>query len=82
MSRPVIPDNTAPEGDTPETRADYYRTICGLDARLNSESTRIYMVAGPISAVTMPADLGARVKPALRETFGCHGPIIAHPRSG
>ncbi|WP_227980544.1 hypothetical protein [Nocardia spumae] len=45
------------------------------------ENQRIYLIAGPVAAVTMPSDLGFRVKPLLRDIFGCHGPIIAHPRA-
>ncbi|MBO0855083.1 MAG: DNA-directed RNA polymerase subunit beta [Nocardia sp.] len=74
-------DVAPPTRDTPRSRAEFYREVCGLDARVHPGNHRIHIVAGPVAAITVPVELGQRIKPRLREKFGCDGPIIDHPGS-
>jgi hypothetical protein len=83
VSHPEIAAGTAPEADTPQSRADYYRTRCGLDAHVKPGVGRIVVIAGPVSvaAFSMPSDIGVRVKAKLAAHRIGYGPIVSHPRS-
>ncbi|MEC3914187.1 hypothetical protein [Nocardia sp. CDC160] len=62
-------------------RCRRYRKEHGLYGVVDSTLGRIMLEVGAVGAVTMPADLGGRVRDALAARQCC-GPIIAHPRSG
>ncbi|MEU0542556.1 hypothetical protein [Nocardia sp. NPDC005978] len=69
--------------DTQEAlaRCRRYRKEHGLYGIVDSALGRIMLEIGAVGAVTMPADLGARVRDHLRKRARC-GPIIGHPRAG
>jgi hypothetical protein len=67
--------------DTPRTRCAFYRRECRFPAQVKSESGQITVKVGAIAAITMPGELGARVKGALRARGIAPGPVIAHPRA-
>ncbi|WP_036567191.1 hypothetical protein [Nocardia sp. BMG51109] len=81
MSHYVTGKVAEPGEETPQSRADYYRTVCGLDARVLLSSGRIVIRGGSIAAFTVPSALGMQVKALLKGCFGRNGPIISHPRS-
>ncbi|APA94679.1 hypothetical protein [Nocardia seriolae] len=62
-------------------RCRRYRKEHGLYGVVDSALGRIMLEVGAVGAVTMPADLGRRVRDRLSAQQRC-GPIIAHPRSG
>ncbi|MEV6770851.1 hypothetical protein AB0N05_19735 [Nocardia sp. NPDC051030] len=62
-------------------RCRRYRKEHGLYGIVDSALGRIMLEIGAVGAVTMPADLGARVRDRLLVRQHC-GPVIAHPRSG
>lgn len=68
--------------DTLETRCDFYRTVCGLDALVQPDFERIIVtVGGDLGAVSAPAELAARTKVQLLRGGVRIGPIVSHPRS-
>ncbi|MFE2993870.1 hypothetical protein ACFXG4_02505 [Nocardia sp. NPDC059246] len=62
-------------------RCRHYRKEHGLYGVVDSTLSRIMLEVGAVGAVTMPADLGHRVRDHLVARRRC-GPVIAHPRSG
>lgn len=62
-------------------RCRRYRKEHGLYGVVDSALGRIMLEVGAVSAVTMPADLGHRVRDQLTAQQRC-GPVIGHPRSG
>ncbi|MEU6579911.1 hypothetical protein [Nocardia sp. NPDC046763] len=62
-------------------RCRRYRKEHGLYGVVDSALSRIMLEVGAVGAVTMPADLGRRVRDHLVARHRC-GPVIAHPRSG
>lgn len=62
-------------------RCRRYRKEHGLYGIVDSALGRIMLEVGSVGAVTMPADLGGRVRDHLFARGRC-GPIIGHPRSG
>ncbi|MFJ4655973.1 hypothetical protein ACIP5Y_32280 [Nocardia sp. NPDC088792] len=62
-------------------RCRRYRKEHGLYGVVDSALGRIMLEVGAVGAVTMPAELGARVRNRLHAQHRC-GPVIAHPRSG
>ncbi|WP_067695443.1 hypothetical protein [Nocardia jejuensis] len=62
-------------------RCRRYRKEHGLYGVVDSALGRIMLEIGAVGAVTMPVDLGTRVRDRLRDGTRC-GPVIAHPRSG
>ncbi|MET8430231.1 hypothetical protein [Nocardia sp. NPDC004860] len=62
-------------------RCRRYRKEHGLYGVVDSALCRIMLEVGAVGAVTMPADLGHRVRDHLVARRRC-GPVIAHPRSG
>ncbi|MGV9663159.1 hypothetical protein ACWDUL_03880 [Nocardia niigatensis] len=62
-------------------RCRRYRKEHGLYGVVDSALGRIMLEVGAVGAVTMPADLGHRVRDHLIARRRC-GPVIAHPRSG
>ncbi|MTE11892.1 hypothetical protein [Nocardia aurantiaca] len=62
-------------------RCRRYRKDHGLYGVVDSALGRIMLEVGAVGAVTMPANLGQRVRDRLMARHRC-GPIIAHPRSG
>ncbi|MCP2274838.1 hypothetical protein SAMN04244553_2195 [Nocardia amikacinitolerans] len=67
--------------DTLATRCQFYRRVCGLPAFVQPNYGRIVFSVGTVGAISMPAQLGAQVRIALRSK-GLHGaPIVSHPRS-
>ncbi|WP_067826146.1 hypothetical protein [Nocardia inohanensis] len=62
-------------------RCRSYRKENGLYGVVDSVLGRIMLEVGAVGAVTMPADLGKRVRDRLLAQHRC-GPVIAHPRSG
>lgn len=73
---PILP------ADTLTTRCQFYRRTCRLDARIRPELQAIVAVAGDtLGAVTMPAELAARVRLHMQQQGIRLGPIISHPRS-
>lgn len=62
-------------------RCRRYRKEHGLYGVVDPALGRIMLEVGAVGAVTMPADLGTRVRDHLRGRARC-GPVIAHPRSG
>ncbi|MEU2042548.1 DNA-directed RNA polymerase subunit beta [Nocardia niwae] len=83
MSRPTPVCADAPTTilETPVARCRFYRNVCGLPARIDPELGRILVPSGSVGAITVPAQLGARVKIRMREFGVPTGPIISHPRS-
>ncbi|WP_245560410.1 DNA-directed RNA polymerase subunit beta [Nocardia asiatica] len=70
------------EPDTLETRCMRSRRVCGLRARVQPEPGRIMLTAdSTATAVTMDAQLAARVRQQLRQTGVRTGPICVHARS-
>lgn len=68
--------------DTPRTRCAFYRIICGLDARVQSDFERIVVtVGGDLGAVSAPTELAARTKVQLLRGGVRIGPIVSHLRS-
>ncbi len=68
--------------DTPASRCLYYRRTCGLAAAVQPDSGRILLRAGTVGAITMPGELGARVRDELSHRRMCPGPIVFHVGSG
>ncbi|UGT40518.1 hypothetical protein LTV02_31660 [Nocardia yamanashiensis] len=62
-------------------RCRSYRKENGLYGVVDSVLGRIMLEVGSVGAVTMPAELGKRVRDRLLAQRRC-GPVIAHPRSG
>ncbi|NNH73903.1 hypothetical protein HLB23_29295 [Nocardia uniformis] len=60
-------------------RCRRYRTEHGLYGVVDQAVGRIILEVGAVGAVTMPTDLGTRVRDHLHSRCG---PVIAHPRSG
>lgn len=82
--RPTAEDRDTsgtPRGDTPETRCAYYRSQCQLQAHVEPETGRIILKVGDVAAITMPSELGVRVKGVLAARNVAVGPVISHPRS-
>ncbi len=71
----------AVQADTPMTRCHFYRNTCGLPARVQPELGCIIVPAGRVGAITMPAELGGRVKSHMRTQGISLGPIVSHPHS-
>ncbi|MBF6326503.1 DNA-directed RNA polymerase subunit beta [Nocardia cyriacigeorgica] len=72
----------SPPTDTPTTRCRYYRERCGLPAAINPGLGSIVLRAGTdVSAVTMPTELGVRVRNHIRGRGRYTGPVISHPRA-
>ncbi|WP_454197436.1 DNA-directed RNA polymerase subunit beta [Nocardia sp. Marseille-Q1738] len=69
------------QADTPLTRCRFYRETCGLPARVQPELGSIIVPAGRVGAITMPAQLGGRVKNHMQAQGTSPGPIVSHPRS-
>lgn len=68
--------------DTLTTWCEYYRHRCQLDARIRSEVQAIIVAASTtLGAVTMPAELAARLRLHMQHQGIRLGPIISHPRS-
>lgn len=68
--------------DTLTSRCRFYRRTCRLDARIRPELQDIVAVAGDmLGAITMPAELAARVRLHMQQQGIRVGPIISHPRS-
>ncbi|GAB4589952.1 hypothetical protein [Nocardia sp. IFM 10818] len=61
-------------------RCRRYRKEHGLYGVVDSQLGRIMLEVGAVGAVTMPADIGARVRDHLKAVHRC-GPVIVHPRS-
>lgn len=73
---PTIP------ADTLASRCEFYRRTCELDARVRPEMEAITVAASNrLGAVTMPAELAARVRLHLQHQGVRVGPIISHPRA-
>ncbi|MEV2218850.1 DNA-directed RNA polymerase subunit beta [Nocardia vinacea] len=73
---PTIP------ADTFTSRCEYYRHRCQLDARIRPELQAIIVAASnTLGAITMPAELAARVRLHMQHQGVRLGPIISHPRS-
>ncbi|WP_051021669.1 hypothetical protein [Nocardia araoensis] len=83
MNRPTPVFAEAPTTilETPVARCRFYRNVCGLPARIDPESGRIFLPAGSVGAITVPAQLGATVKIRMARLGDPAGPIISHPRS-
>ncbi|MEU1425668.1 hypothetical protein ABZ412_01150 [Nocardia sp. NPDC005746] len=62
-------------------RCRRYRKEHGLYGVVDSTLGRIMLEVGAVGAVTMPAELGRRVRDQLTARQR-RGPVIAHPRSG
>ncbi|MBL1073211.1 hypothetical protein JK358_02250 [Nocardia sp. 2] len=62
-------------------RCRRYRKEHGLYGIVDSAMGRIMLEIGAVGAVTMPADLGMKVRNHLKSKQRC-GPVINHPRSG
>ncbi|WP_405487360.1 hypothetical protein [Nocardia sp. NBC_00511] len=62
-------------------RCRCYRKEHGLYGVVDSTLGRIMLEVGSVGAVTMPSDLGRRVRDQLVARERC-GPVIGHPRSG
>ncbi|WP_330184166.1 hypothetical protein OHB26_11495 [Nocardia sp. NBC_01503] len=62
-------------------RCRRYRKEHGLYGIVDFALGRIMLEVGSVGAVTMPADLGRRVRDHLLARQRC-GPVISHPRSG
>lgn len=67
--------------DTAESRCRFYRQVCGLEAGIKPETGRIFVRAGSVGAITMPARLGQLVKSGIQTRKCVVGPIVSHPRS-
>ncbi|WP_405161689.1 DNA-directed RNA polymerase subunit beta [Nocardia sp. NBC_01499] len=67
--------------DTPTSRCTYYRRTCGLPAGIHPEVGRIILRTGIVGAITMPAQLGQRVRDDMLHNRITLGPIISHLRS-
>lgn len=68
--------------DTLASRCEFYRQRCQLNARVRPElQTIIVAASSTLGAITMPAELAARVRLHLQHQGIRHGPIISHPRS-
>ncbi|AHH16491.1 hypothetical protein NONO_c16900 [Nocardia nova SH22a] len=68
--------------DTPASCCVYYRRVCGLPAVVDHDTGRILLRAGVVGAITMPGELGARVRDELAHRRMCPGPTISHVGSG
>lgn len=72
----------SPPTDTPTTRCRYYRNVCGLPAAIKPEFGSIVVRAGTdVGAVTMPTELGVRVRNHIQGRGDNPGPVISHPRA-
>jgi hypothetical protein len=68
--------------DTLTTRCEFYRQVCRLPARIRPELQAIIVAASnTLGAITMPAELAARVRLHMQHQGIRLGPIISHPRS-
>jgi hypothetical protein len=68
--------------DTPLSRCNFYRKACDLPAIIDPPSMgRIIMRASRVWGVTVPAELAAMVRLAMREAYSGACPVISHPRS-
>ncbi|WP_236566989.1 DNA-directed RNA polymerase subunit beta [Nocardia sp. CY41] len=67
--------------ETPMARCRFYRHVCGLPACIEPSMGRISLVSGSVGAITVPTQLGARVKIHMQNSGTPAGPIISHPRS-
>ncbi|WP_051175544.1 hypothetical protein [Nocardia exalbida] len=78
----IVPDDaTVVLTDTPVSRCRFYREVCGLPARIDGPSGRMFLPSGSVGAITVPAQLGAVVKIRMQKLGDPAGPIISHPRS-
>jgi hypothetical protein len=77
----MIQPATTEVPDTSEIRCAFYRSECRLPAQVKHESGQIILKVGAIAAITMPSELGTRVKGAMHARGIAPGPVIAHPRS-
>ncbi len=69
-------------GDTLRSRCAHYRSDWGLPAVVQPELDRIIVTASSkLTSVTMPAELGARVRHRLQHGGGQAGPIVLLARS-
>ncbi|QIS16482.1 DNA-directed RNA polymerase subunit beta [Nocardia arthritidis] len=69
-------------GDTPVSRCQFYRRVCGLPAYVDRpELGRIIMKTAGVWGLIMPAPLGQLVKANLGHHLQACGPIVSHPRS-
>ncbi|MGK8510617.1 DNA-directed RNA polymerase subunit beta [Nocardia asiatica] len=74
--------NQSEFGDTPVSRCQYYRQVCGLPAIVDPPQLgRIVVRAEIVWALMMPAHLGQLVKGDLQRRGHGIGPIMSHPRS-
>ncbi len=69
-------------GDTPASRCEFYRRVCGLAAVVQPGTGRIVMPAGSVWALRMTSVLGQAVRHDLHVRRCAVGPIVSHPRSG
>ncbi len=68
--------------DTPTSRCEFYRRTCDLDAYVQPELQAIIVLASShLGAITMPAELAARVRIHMQQHRIRVGPIVSHPRS-
>lgn len=67
--------------DTPVSRCEFYRRICGIPATVQPETGRITFHAGSVVAITMPGHLGQAVRRRMGARSQELGPIVSHPRS-
>lgn len=67
--------------DTPVSRCQFYRLVCGFPAVLQPEVGRIFVRAGRVGAITMPSPLGGAVKTLMQRRKTPVGPIISHTRA-
>ncbi len=71
-----------PFGDTPLTRCEYYRLVCGLPAYIDQPALGwIAFNAGRTGALTMPTPLAVQVRERMQRRGGAVGPTIVHLRS-
>lgn len=68
--------------DTPASRCLYYRRTCDLPAAVQPDSGRIVLRAGTVGAITMPGELGARIRDEMSHRRMCLGPVVSHIGSG
>lgn len=79
---PVAQEAAGTVGDTPLSRCLYYRHVCHLPATVDPSTGRISMRAELMWAVSLPSEIGQRVKIDLDHHNHRAGPIVCHPRSG
>lgn len=80
MTQTIPPAATFAE--TPQSRAEFYKTICALPVVVDPSTGRITMPTGLVKAIMMPIPLAERVKTSLDLRGIAPLSIIGHPRAG